>query len=665
MRPLLHLPAKIRLTCAWLCRLEGHLAPVLALCFMEYSGYVLVATAGEDRTIKVRGCYAAATLDAAVYVMAGFTPSLHALPACQSCHELPTYLQIWDLRNSMVVHESAVLGAHPLTSLAYDAGFRRLAAGDAAGVVRLFDASALPACRLTQVRGGLCVGGCRPARVDYCVAIAASTGLLQAQTPHFELVCCVAAAPQTLDCSRELGRAADALALEERARAADRAAASRARTICAQPAWQQQLQRQSEQLAGTASAAARCGSAADSGSTCIQALQFLAHPGAHGLQAAAGGLLEEMPRLAACSSAGIVVADVALAAASAFLFEQPGAAGGSSSTCSNSRGGFAGAGTVAVVQEMGVAAGAVCLSAVADSGGPVCVAAELSGSHLVAIELTSAGDGVPSCLANQAAAATAGQARMRQPGASDCESLPAHEQEQCYDLLAAMEGLARTSDLASGSAQLSGGDQSYTGTACVSVFQPVEPLPKGPPLLEPQAPARASPGRQRVLRSVKGEGGSSNSGGRACSSGREQPARAPSSVAGGSRHAAAARFNVDTGDHSDLDGGEDTADAGAVHRATWGKPAQGGPDSDAPSQRSLLASGPSPAATRPAPRSSAPAAKQHSASGSVARSATRPKPAPRAPAVKSSGYGFLQPKMTLGQSKPAPIKVCELASARL
>lgn len=60
--------------------------------------------------------------------------------------------QVWDLPSSCVLHESAVLGAYHLTALCMDPSSGKLAVGDAAGVVRIFDASNLQLCRPTQVR---------------------------------------------------------------------------------------------------------------------------------------------------------------------------------------------------------------------------------------------------------------------------------------------------------------------------------------------------------------------------------------------------------------------------------------------------------------------------------------------------------------------------------
>ena len=90
-------------------RLQGHQAPLISAAFLApHSPHILV-TCGEDRR---------------------FT--------------------IWDLDQSTMLYQSSVLTAYPLISLAVDPTFPRIAVGAADGVLRFFDLSSLPACRLIQ-----------------------------------------------------------------------------------------------------------------------------------------------------------------------------------------------------------------------------------------------------------------------------------------------------------------------------------------------------------------------------------------------------------------------------------------------------------------------------------------------------------------------------------
>jgi hypothetical protein len=50
-----------------------------------------------------------------------------------------------------MVYESSILTAYPLTSIAVDPSFLRIAVGASDGVVRFFDLSGLPACRGLKV----------------------------------------------------------------------------------------------------------------------------------------------------------------------------------------------------------------------------------------------------------------------------------------------------------------------------------------------------------------------------------------------------------------------------------------------------------------------------------------------------------------------------------
>lgn len=52
------------------------------------------------------------------------------------------------------MYQSAILCAAPLTALAMDPSFPRMALGAADGVVRFFDLASLPAVRTLQVRKG-------------------------------------------------------------------------------------------------------------------------------------------------------------------------------------------------------------------------------------------------------------------------------------------------------------------------------------------------------------------------------------------------------------------------------------------------------------------------------------------------------------------------------
>ena len=69
---------------------------------------------------------------------------------------------MWDLREGVLVHQSAILSASALTCVAVDPSFPRIAVGAADGVVRFFDLSSLPAVRPLMVRalggGGLQYG---------------------------------------------------------------------------------------------------------------------------------------------------------------------------------------------------------------------------------------------------------------------------------------------------------------------------------------------------------------------------------------------------------------------------------------------------------------------------------------------------------------------------
>ena len=50
-----------------------------------------------------------------------------------------------------MLYQSSILSASPLTSLAIDPSYPRMATGSGDGVVRFFDLSSLPACRCLQV----------------------------------------------------------------------------------------------------------------------------------------------------------------------------------------------------------------------------------------------------------------------------------------------------------------------------------------------------------------------------------------------------------------------------------------------------------------------------------------------------------------------------------
>ena len=63
----------------------------------------------------------------------------------------PSLSQVWDLEEGSMIYQSSILSASPLTALAIDPSFLRLAAGSGDGVVRFFDLSSLPACRCLQV----------------------------------------------------------------------------------------------------------------------------------------------------------------------------------------------------------------------------------------------------------------------------------------------------------------------------------------------------------------------------------------------------------------------------------------------------------------------------------------------------------------------------------
>ena len=49
------------------------------------------------------------------------------------------------------MYQSSILSASPLTALAIDPSYLRLATGSGDGIVRFFDLSSLPACRCLQV----------------------------------------------------------------------------------------------------------------------------------------------------------------------------------------------------------------------------------------------------------------------------------------------------------------------------------------------------------------------------------------------------------------------------------------------------------------------------------------------------------------------------------
>ncbi len=52
-----------------------------------------------------------------------------------------------------MLYQSSILTASPLTALAVDPSFLRMAVGASDGVVRFFDLSSLPSCRCLQVKG--------------------------------------------------------------------------------------------------------------------------------------------------------------------------------------------------------------------------------------------------------------------------------------------------------------------------------------------------------------------------------------------------------------------------------------------------------------------------------------------------------------------------------
>lgn len=62
--------------------------------------------------------------------------------------------QVWDLRAGELLHQSAVLGSAPVTALASDPTFPRLAVGSADGTLRFFELAAPPACRCLKVGHG-------------------------------------------------------------------------------------------------------------------------------------------------------------------------------------------------------------------------------------------------------------------------------------------------------------------------------------------------------------------------------------------------------------------------------------------------------------------------------------------------------------------------------
>ena len=63
-------------------------------------------------------------------------------------------LQVWDLQQGVMLYQSAILTASPLTAVAVDPTFPRVAVGASDGTVRFFDLSSLPACRALQVGRG-------------------------------------------------------------------------------------------------------------------------------------------------------------------------------------------------------------------------------------------------------------------------------------------------------------------------------------------------------------------------------------------------------------------------------------------------------------------------------------------------------------------------------
>lgn len=65
--------------------------------------------------------------------------------------------QVWDLAEGSLAYQSAILCASPLTAIAMDPSFPRMALGAADGVVRFFDLASLPAVRSLQVRKLLCL----------------------------------------------------------------------------------------------------------------------------------------------------------------------------------------------------------------------------------------------------------------------------------------------------------------------------------------------------------------------------------------------------------------------------------------------------------------------------------------------------------------------------
>ena len=63
-------------------------------------------------------------------------------------------MQVWDLQQGVMLYQSAILTASPLTAVAVDPTFPRVAVGASDGTVRFFDLSSLPACRALQVSRG-------------------------------------------------------------------------------------------------------------------------------------------------------------------------------------------------------------------------------------------------------------------------------------------------------------------------------------------------------------------------------------------------------------------------------------------------------------------------------------------------------------------------------
>lgn len=148
--------------------LAGHKGAVTALCFSGHAAAQLVS-ASEDRTFKARGACQRNSSCSVVFLerahpvtlLTAHTPK-HCAPGPLPMHNPACILgplQVWDLDQGVLLHQSAVLCAATPTCLAVEPTFPRLAVGASDGRVLFYDLSALPSARHLHVR---------PRRVQAC-----------------------------------------------------------------------------------------------------------------------------------------------------------------------------------------------------------------------------------------------------------------------------------------------------------------------------------------------------------------------------------------------------------------------------------------------------------------------------------------------------------------